>query len=445
MYQSVSPFNGEVIRTFETQSDEAMWAALELASKTFRERWARASYTQRAKVLGAAARLMEERVEELARLITLEMGKRIAESRDEVLLSASILRFYAENAETILAREQIASDTFDAWTEYAPLGVLIGIQPWNYPYYQLARFAAPNLMVGNTLLVKHAPGVPQCALAFEKVLHDAGAPAGTYTNVFLSNDQVSALIDDVRIQGVALTGSERAGEVLAARAGKNLKKSTMELGGSDAFIVLEDCDLDFAVKMAVAGRIGNCGQTCIGAKRFIVVGSRLDAFVAGFREAMAALKPGDPLDEATNLGPLSSEAAMRLLLEQIKTAVDHGATLVCGGKRLGDRGAFVEPTILTNITVDNPAHHQEFFGPAALVYGAGNEAEAIALANDSPFGLGDRSTRPTSSARAVWPRRSRLAWSSSTTPRSPAPNCRSAASSAPAMVRSCPPTVSWNS
>ena len=388
MYQSINPYNGEVLRTFETHTDAEMWAALALASKVFRERWAHAAYSQRAEVVGTAARLMEERVEELARLITLEMGKRIQESRDEVLLSASILRFYADNAEHILAREQLASQSFDAWTEYSPLGVLIGIQPWNYPYYQLARFAAPNLMIGNTLIVKHAPGVPQCALAFEKILKDAGAPPGTYTNAFLTNDQVSLLIDDVRIQGVALTGSERAGEALAARAGKNLKKSTMELGGSDAFIVLEDCDMDFAVKMAVAGRIGNCGQTCIGAKRFIVVGPRLPEFVAAFRDALVALRVGDPLDEATEFGPLSSEAAMRLLLDQIKAAVDHGATLVTGGNRLGDKGAFVEPTILTNITSDNPAHHQEFFGPAALVYAARDEAEAIAITNDSPFGLG---------------------------------------------------------
>jgi succinate-semialdehyde dehydrogenase / glutarate-semialdehyde dehydrogenase len=388
MYQSVNPYNGEVLRKFDDHSDAEMWSALAVADRVFHEQWSRESYQERSKILGAAARLMEERVQDLARLATLEMGKRIQESRDEVHLSSSILKFYAENAEKFLAGRTVDSKSFDAWTEYSPLGVLLGIQPWNYPYYQLARFAAPNLMAGNTLLVKHAPGVPQCALAFEKLLHDAGAPPGAYTNVFLSNEQVSALIDDPRVQGVALTGSERAGESLASRAGKNLKKSTMELGGSDAFIVLEDCDFAYAVKMAVVGRVGNCGQTCIGAKRFIVVGARFDEFVEAFGAELARLEPGDPLDDNTKFGPLSSESAMSLLLNQIQDAVRHGAKLVTGGQRIGERGAFVQPTILTGVTASNPAHRQEFFGPAAIVYSAKNEAEAVAIANDSPYGLG---------------------------------------------------------
>jgi succinate-semialdehyde dehydrogenase/glutarate-semialdehyde dehydrogenase len=388
MYQSVNPYNGEVLQRFENLSDEEMWSALAVAHQLFHDQWSRASYQERAKILGAAALLMEERVQDLARLATVEMGKRIRESRHEVRLSASILRFYAENTERFLAGKTVDSKSYDAWIEYSPLGVLLGVQPWNYPYYQLTRFAAPNLMAGNTLLVKHAPGVPQCALAFEKILRDAGAPQGTYTNVFLGNEQVSALIDDPRIRGIALTGSERAGEALASRAGKNLKKSTMELGGSDAFIVLEDCDLAYAVKMAVLGRVGNCGQTCIGSKRFIVVGGRFDEFVEVFRGELERLEPGDPLDESTKLGPLSSEAAMSVLLDQIQGAVRHGATLVTGGRRLGDRGAFVQPAILTGVTASNPAHRQEFFGPAAIVYSAKDEAEAVAIANDSPFGLG---------------------------------------------------------
>jgi succinate-semialdehyde dehydrogenase/glutarate-semialdehyde dehydrogenase len=388
MYQSVNPYNGDVLQRFDDHSDPQMWSALGVAHRAFHDQWSRASYQERAKIVGAAASLMEERAQDLARLATLEMGKRIGESRDEVSLSASILKFYAENAERFLASQTVESQSFDASTEYSPLGVLLGVQPWNYPYYQLARFAAPNLMAGNTLLVKHAPGVPQCALAFENILHDAGAPPGTYTNVFLSNEQVSALIDDPRVQGVALTGSERAGEVLASRAGKNLKKSTMELGGSDAFIVLEDCDLAYAAKMAVVGRVGNCGQTCIGAKRFIVVGPRFDEFVEAFRARLERLQPGDPLDENTKLGPLSSEAAMSLLLNQIQDAVRHGAKLVTGGRRLGERGAFVQPAILTGVTANNPAHRQEFFGPAAIVYAAKDETEAVAIANDSPYGLG---------------------------------------------------------
>jgi succinate-semialdehyde dehydrogenase/glutarate-semialdehyde dehydrogenase len=329
-----------------------------------------------------------EKKEELARLATLEMGKRIAESRGEVELAASILQYFADNAEAFLAPKKLNSIMGDAHLEYSPLGVLLSIQPWNYPYYQLARFAAPHLMAGNTMLVKHAPGVPQCALAFEEVLLEAGIPKGVYANLFLTNDQAGSLIDDPRVQGIALTGSERAGEILAARAGKNLKKSTMELGGSDAFIVLEDADLDHTVAMAVLGRFGNNGQTCIGAKRFIVVESVLSRFLQRFVDAARSLKLGDPFDETVQLGPLSSDAALQLILRQIAEATNHGAQIVLGGGRVGEVGAFLEPTILTNVTPDNPAYRQEFFGPVALVLSAKDEDEAIAIANDSPFGLG---------------------------------------------------------
>ena len=236
--------------------------------------------------------------------------------------------------------------------------------------------------------MEHAPGVPQCAIAFEQLFSEAGAPRGAYTNVFLSNDQVAKLIDDPRTRGVALTGSERAGESLASCAGKNLKKSTMELGGSDAFIVLEDYDLADAVKMAVVGRIGNTGQTCIGAKRFIFVGPRIKEFLAMFRAALETLKVGDPFDETTTLGPLSSEAALTLLLKQVDEAVSHGAKILTGGKRVDRKGSFMQATILTDITPDNPAYRQEFFGPVALILPAKDEEEAIAIANDSPFGLG---------------------------------------------------------
>jgi succinate-semialdehyde dehydrogenase/glutarate-semialdehyde dehydrogenase len=276
----------------------------------------------------------------------------------------------------------------DARLEYSPFGVLLSIQPWNYPYYQLARFAGPHLMSGNVILLKHAPGVPQCALAFEQVLRQAGVPEGVYTNLFLSNDQAGALIDDPRVKGIALTGSERAGQALASRAGKNLKKSTMELGGSDAFIVLDDADLDHTVAMAILGRFGNNGQTCIGAKRFIVVKSMLDKFLPQFIAAAKKLKLGDPLDETVTLGPLSSDGALELILRQIQEATSHGAQIALGGGRSGKVGAFLQPTILTNVTSDNPAYKQEFFGPVALVFPAKDEDEAIAIANDSPFGLG---------------------------------------------------------
>jgi succinate-semialdehyde dehydrogenase/glutarate-semialdehyde dehydrogenase len=387
-YQSVNPASGEILRSFDEHTDEQMRNALATAQDAYQQIWSKMAIRDRAKIVGRAASLMLERTESLARFAALEMGKRISEGRSEVELSAAILQYYAENAETFLAPKLIESKAGYARLEYSPLGVLIGIQPWNYPYYQLARFAAPHLMSGNVLLVKHASGVPQCALAFEELFSDAGTPAGVYTNLFVSSDQVGALIDDPRIRGVALTGSERAGESLASRAGKNLKKSTMELGGSDAFIVLEDCDLEYAVNMAVLGRISNSGQTCIGAKRFIVVGPRAGQFLSAFREAFEHLKPGDPLDETTTLAPLASDAALKLLLDQVREAVTHGARVFTGGDRLGATGAYMQPTILTNVTPDNPAYRQEFFGPVALFFTAKDEDEAIAIANDSPYGLG---------------------------------------------------------
>jgi succinate-semialdehyde dehydrogenase / glutarate-semialdehyde dehydrogenase len=386
-YRSVNPATGEVLKIFTEHTDEQMMNALATADKAFRT-WPARPFSERSEIIGRSAQILLEKKEELARLATLEMGKRIAESRGEVELSAAILNYYAQNAEKFLAPRELNSVMGDAHIECSPIGVLIGIQPWNYPYYQLARFAAPNLMSGNVILLKHAPGVPQCALAFERILTEAGLPAGAYTNLFLSNEQVGLLIDDPRIRGIALTGSERAGEALASRAGKNLKKSTMELGGSDAFIVLQDADLEHTVKMAVIGRFGNNGQTCIGAKRFIIVDPLKERFLEAFSQAAKRLKLGDPLDESVTLGPLSSEAALQLLLKQVDEAAAHGARVLLGGKRAGKKGSFMQPTILSDITPDNPAFKQEFFGPVALLFFVKDEGEAVALANNSPFGLG---------------------------------------------------------
>ena len=387
-YRSINPFTGELLRTFDQLTDAQVESALTQADGAFRRTWSKAAFRDRARIVSRAASLMRERKESLARLAAIEMGKRISEGRDEVELSAAILQYFADRAEALLAPQAIDTPLGDAHVELSPLGVLIGVQPWNFPYYQLARFAAPNLMAGNALLVKHSSSVPQCALAFEQLFLDAGAPRGVYTNLFASSEQAGRLLDDPRTQGVALTGSEQAGEALAARAGKNLKRSTMELGGSDAFIVLEDCDLEYAVRMAVLGRMGNAGQTCIGAKRFIVVGQRAERFLHAFRDALEQLKPGDPLDERTTLGPVASEAALNQLVQQVREAVAHGARVITGGDRIRHPGAFMRPTILTDVTPDNPAFRQEFFGPVALVLPAKDEEEAIAIANDSPFGLG---------------------------------------------------------
>jgi succinate-semialdehyde dehydrogenase/glutarate-semialdehyde dehydrogenase len=386
-YRSVNPATGEVLKTFTEHTDHEMMNALAKADNGFVS-WAARPIEERAKIITRAAQLLLEQKSELARLATLEMGKRIAESRFEVDVSATILQYFADNAATFLAPKPIKSAMGDAHLEFSPFGVLLSIQPWNYPYYQMSRFVGPHLMSGNVILLKHAPGVPQCAVAFERILKEAGLPDGVYTNLFLSNDQAGALIDDPRVKGIALTGSERAGEALASRAGKNLKKSTMELGGSDPFIVLDDADLDHTVAMAILGRFGNNGQTCIGAKRFIVVESMLDKFLPRFIAAAKELKLGDPLDESVTLGPLSSDSALQRILQQINDATSHGAKVLLGGNRAGTVGAFLEPTFLTGLTPDNPAYKQEFFGPVALIFPAKDEAEAIAIANDSPFGLG---------------------------------------------------------
>ena len=386
-YQSVNPYDGKTLKTFEELTDEQLETALKTAATCF-ETWRRTTFAKRATVVAKAAAIMRARTDEFARLATIEMGLLIAQARSEVVLSADITDYYAKNAERFLAPQDLKPSSGEAVVESSPIGVLFGVQPWNFPYYQLVRFAVPNLMAGNVVMVKHAGIVPQCAIAFEKLWIEAGAPAGAYTNLLISHDQVSHVIDDPRIKGVAVTGSVEAGKSVAGRAGQNLKKSTMELGGSDAFIVLEDADLDKTVKWAVSGKLNHTGQSCVSPKRFIVVEELADRFLEQFRAALAALAPGDPMDEATTLGPLSTEAALLALLDQIKQAVAHGATLVMGGKRVDRPGWFMEPTILTNIEPGNPAFREEFFGPVALFFRVKTEDEAVALANDSDFGLG---------------------------------------------------------
>jgi succinate-semialdehyde dehydrogenase/glutarate-semialdehyde dehydrogenase len=388
-YQTTNPYNAEVGKIFDEISDAQLEVSIKAADDCFRNHWRKTSFEERKAILKRAASIMRERSQSFAVLISLEMGKLIAQSQGEVALCAAILDYYADHAEAFLAPEQLASSRGEAMVESSPLGVLFGVEPWNYPYYQLVRFAAPNLMAGNVVLVKHASNVPQCALAFEGLLSDAGAPPGAYTNLFVSKDQIGRIIDDDRVRGVALTGSEGAGAVVAARAGKNLKKTTLELGGSDAFIVLEDADLEKAVKHAVSGRMGNAGQACTASKRIIVVESLADRFLEKFQSAMAGFKPGDPMDKETTLAPLSSSQALKTLLGQVEEAVGGGARLLMGGRRIdGERGEFMQPTILTDIAPDNPAYHQEFFGPVALFFRVPDEDAAVTLANDSPFGLG---------------------------------------------------------
>jgi len=385
-YQSINPHDGKLLQSFEHLSNAELESALASAQGCF-QTWRHSSYVQRAAVLEQAAALLRAHVDDFARLATLEMGKRIDEARSEVRYSAEILAYYAGHAERMLAPVALHPQAGQAHIESSPLGVLLCVEPWNFPYYQLARVAGAQLMAGNVLVVKHAGCVPQCAMAFEKLMLDAGAPPGTYTNLMISHEQCDRVIDDRRIQGVALTGSVEAGRVVAARAGKNLKKSSMELGGSDAFIVLEDADLDATIPWAVWGRMFNAGQTCCAAKRFIVLDAVADAFLARFQAALQALTPGDPMDEKTTLGPLSTEAALQQLLAQVEAAVEGGARLLLGGQRLTGQGSIMQATLLTDIQPGNPAFRDEFFGPVASFYRVRNEDEAIALANDSDFGL----------------------------------------------------------
>jgi succinate-semialdehyde dehydrogenase / glutarate-semialdehyde dehydrogenase len=387
-YQTINPHTEDLVQTFPLHTARETEAIISAADSTYATDWSLRPLEARKDVMKKAASILRDRRDEFARLSTMEMGKLFREARTEVALSADILEYFADCAQKFLAPETLPVKKGEAVIESAPLGVLFCIEPWNFPYYQLARVAGPNLMLGNTTICKHAPNVPQCALAFEKLLLDAGAPAGTWTNVFLTNEQAAEVIADRRIRGVALTGSERAGSAVASEAGQALKKSTMELGGSDPFIVLDDADIDNAVKWAVLGRMKNTGQTCIASKRFIVPDGMADAFIDGFRNGFEKLKAGDPMDPETSLGPLCTAAALERVLVQIDTAIGAGARVLMGGKRLARRGFFLEPTILTDVQPDNPAYRQEFFAPVAMVFRAKNEKEAIDLANDSPYGLG---------------------------------------------------------
>lgn len=386
-YESINPNDGKTVKTFPELTDEQLEKKIATAAACY-QTWKKTPYAKRAAIVAKAGELMRQNVDRFAKHATIEMGKLINESRGEVNFSANILTYYAKNGERFLAPVKLNPEHGEAHMESSPIGVIFGVEPWNFPYYQLARVAGPHLMAGNTLMVKHAGCVPQCAIEFEKLWIEAGAPEGLYTNLLISHEQSDKVIDDSRIKGVALTGSVAAGRSISARAGTNLKVSSMELGGSDAFIVLEDADLNEAVKWAVWGKMNNMGQSCVAAKRFIVVEELADRLLDKFQAALAALEPGDPMDKATTLGPLSTEAALVKLLEQVRRAVAQGATVVMGGSRVDRPGSFMQPTILADIKPGNPAFREEFFGPVALFFRVKNEDEAVALANDSEFGLG---------------------------------------------------------
>ena len=387
-YKVVNPATGDVESTFPTATDAQIAAAITASDAAFRS-WSTSAVDERAATLHRVADLYAERADQLAAVITREMGKTTAEATGEIEFVVEIYRYYADQAATLLADESIPSSTGGrAIVRKAPIGPLLGIMPWNFPYYQVARFAGPNLMAGNTILLKHAPQCPESALAMEQLFRDAGLRDDAYINIFASNEQVAEIIADPRVRGVSVTGSERAGTAVAALAGQHLKKVVLELGGSDAFIVLDTDDLPGVVTSAVSARMENAGQSCNAAKRFIVADHLYDQFVEQITAAMAAQTTGDPFDPKTSYGPLSSEAAATGLMAQVQDAIDKGATVRTGGRRPPGPGAFVEATVLTDVTPQMRAFREELFGPVAVVYKVRDVDEAVTLANDTPFGLG---------------------------------------------------------
>jgi len=387
-YSVTNPATGEVEKTYEAASDHEIAAIIERSSAASKS-WRDTPIAERREILNRVADLNAERAKDLGAIITREMGKTTAEADGEMGVVVDIYRYYADNAEALLADQPLPSETGGtAVVRRSPVGPVFGIMPWNFPYYQVARFAAPNLMVGNTVILKHAPQCPESALAIEQIFQEAGLPADAYINVFATNEQAATIVADPRVAGVSVTGSERAGAAVAETAGKNLKKVVLELGGSDAFIVLDTDDVKATARAAVDARMENAGQSCNAAKRMIVTEPFYDEFLEEFVKGMAEQVTGDPFDEATTYGPLSSEAAAKGLIAQIEDAVSKGATLHTGGHRVDSPGAFVEATVLSGVVEGMRPYREELFGPAAVVYKVADADEAVALANDTSYGLG---------------------------------------------------------
>ena len=387
-YAVVNPATGETLKTYPTIGDDELTAAIGRADAAHREWNSSSTVEERAGLLRRVCDIYGEDRQRLAEIIVREMGKPIEQALGEVDFCVDIYGFYADNAESLLADEPIEladGSEGSALVRRSSFGVLLGIMPWNYPYYQVARFAGPNLLIGNAILLKHAPQCPESAEAMEEIFHRAGFPQDAYINIYATNEQIETVIGDPRVRGVSLTGSERAGAAVAEIAGRNLKKVVLELGGSDPFILLSTDDLDATVESAVGARLENSGQACNAAKRFVVLDELYEPFLEKFTAALSAVKPDDPSSPDTTVGPLSSSTASERLEEQVKRAVDQGAELLTGGDRDGN---FFSTTVLTGITKENDAYREEFFGPVASVYRVGSEDEAIELANDTPFGLG---------------------------------------------------------
>ena len=391
---SINPATGEKIKVFEALTDAAVAAKLDLAQQGF-EQYRQTSLSERAGWLKAAAQILEDKQDSFGRLMTLEMGKTLASAIAEAKKCAWVCRYYAEHAAAFLADTPAETDASQSYIRYHPLGVLLAVMPWNFPFWQVFRFAAPSLMAGNVALLKHASNVPQCALAIEEIFQQAGFPAGVFQTLLIGANKVAGLMADDRIKAATLTGSEAAGASLASVAGKEIKKTVLELGGSDPFIVLESADLDAAVATAVTARMLNNGQSCIAAKRFILADAIADDFQHRLKEKIQALKMGDPMDASTDIGPLATPDILHDIDQQVQTCLAKGATALVGGDpdpaQLPDnlrQGNFYPPTLLTDIPPGTPADTEEFFGPVALAFRVPNLDAAIKLANATPLGLG---------------------------------------------------------
>ncbi|CAM4073595.1 NAD-dependent succinate-semialdehyde dehydrogenase [Flavobacterium antarcticum] len=385
--QTTNPYTNKVVKTFDPLTEDQLEQKIANAHKSYAS-WKTTPIAERAKYLHKVSELMLERKHELAKIITLEMGKLIAQSVGEIEMCASVYNYYAAHSAEFLKDKEIKDDGGKAFIRYTPKGVVLGVEPWNYPFNQVGRFTAPNLMAGNTVVVKHASNVPQCAQMIEDLFHEAGLPKGVFTNLFLPSNRIAQLAADDRIVAMALTGSEKAGASLAENAGKNLKKSVLELGGSDPFIVLEDANMDLVMKEIMIGRFGNMGQACTSSKRIIIHDSLAEDFTERLKSELATLKVGDPMEASTSLGPMISQEAADNIAKQVADTVKAGAKIVAGGKKMDREGAFYEPTILTDVKSGMRAYHEELFGPVAVIYKVKNQEEAIELANDSTFGLG---------------------------------------------------------
>ncbi|HEY1340378.1 MAG TPA: NAD-dependent succinate-semialdehyde dehydrogenase [Bryobacteraceae bacterium] len=387
MIASINPATGETLARFDALSDAEIERRLARAEATY-ESYRRTSYADRAKWLTAAARIVEGEKDALGRTMTLEMGKPIGAARAEAAKCATACRYYVEHGERLLADEPVEAGAGRSYIRYQPIGPVLTVMPWNFPFWQVFRFAAPALMAGNVGLLKHASNVPQCALAIEDIFRRAGFPEGAFQTLLIGSDQVQRVLDDQRVKAASLTGSDAAGAKVAADAGKQIKKTVLELGGSDPFIVMPSADLDRAVRTAVEARTINNGQSCIAAKRFIVEARIAGDFESRFVKAMESLKVGDPLDESTQLGPLATADILEGLDQQVRKSVEIGSRLLTGGRRLDRPGNYYAPTVLADVPKDSPAYREELFGPVAVLFRADGIEQAIRLANDTVFGLG---------------------------------------------------------